>query len=102
MADKYIVARRVIANQFIDYTSVSAQSSVFTGQTYILRLAATSPIHYHIFSGTGASSTCDSTDPLLPSNYEIIGVQPGARVSVIKAAGLPTSGDGRVTITELA
>jgi hypothetical protein len=101
MTDKYTPGR-VSSTQFLDYTSVSAASSVFGTQTYILRLCATSPIHYHVFDGA-ASSTCTSTDPLLGAGLtEVVGVSPGQKVSVIKAAGPPTSGDGRVTITELA
>ena len=86
----------------LDYTSVSASTAPFSSQTYGIRLAATSPIHYRIISGTGVSSTCTSADPLLPINVvEIVGVSPGQRLSAIKSA-MATSADGRLTITELS
>jgi hypothetical protein len=94
---------RIGTTQVVDYTSVSAPvTSVFGAQTYIVRLAAQSPVHYHIYDGA-ASSTATSSDPLLPATVvEVIGVTPGQKVSFIKAAGGNiTSADGRVTVTEL-
>ena len=104
MADKYRYPRQQTKlNVALDYTSVSAQvSTAFGGQTYIVRLVATSPIHYRITSGTGDSSTCTSADPLLPINVvEIVGCAPGSKISAIKSA-MTTSADGRLTITELS
>jgi hypothetical protein len=95
---------RVIATQALDFTSVSASTTAFTSQTYLVRLAANAPVHYHVYGGSGSSSTATSADPLLPAQvFEIIGVAPGQRVSAIKASGGNiTSADGRMTITELS
>lgn len=100
----YRYPRHQDASMALDYTSVSAQvSTAFGGQTYLVRLAATSPIHYRITAGSGESSTCTSADPLLPTNVvEIVGCAPGSKLSAIKAAGPPTSADGRLTVTELS
>jgi hypothetical protein len=94
---------RIIASQALDVTSVSASTAAFGAQTYLVRLAANTPIHYRVFSGTGVSSTCTSSDPMLPAQtFEIIGVAPGEKLSAIKASGgTITSADGRMTITEL-
>jgi len=104
MADKYAVFRQLTKlNVALDYTSVSASTAPFGSQTYAVRLAATSPIHYRIISGSDVSSTCTSADPLLPTNaVEIVGCAPGSKLSAIKAAGPPTSADGRLTVTELS
>src|SRR5262245_28314753 len=103
MSDKYRYPRQQSKlNVALDYTSVSASTAVFGSQTYLVRLAATSPIHYRIITGSDVSSTCTSADPLLPINVvEIVGVPPGSRLSAIKAA-MTTSADGRLTITELS
>jgi hypothetical protein len=89
--------------QVIDVTSVSAGvTSVFGAQTYLVRLAAASPVHYRIYSGQ-VSSVATSTDPLLPATVvEVVGVAPGQRITAIKAqGGNITSADGRMTVTEL-
>ncbi len=91
---------RLITNQTLDYTSVSASTAVFGTETYIVRLAATSSIHFRILDAA-VSSTCTSADPILPVGiYEYVGVTPGQRISVIKA-NIPTSADGRLIVSEI-
>src|SRR5262245_6578095 len=102
---KYKDQPRFIKTTAIDYTSVSngpsSIASVFGSQTYLVRLAATSPIHFRVYDFS-VTSVCTSADPLLPTaQVEIIAVQPGQNITFVKAAGPPTSGDGRVTISEM-
>jgi len=103
MSDYKLLCRHQTGrNVALDYTSVSVQTSSVSAQTYAVRLSATSPIHYRIVTGSDVSSTCTSADPLLPINFvEIVGIQPGSKISAIKSA-MTTSADGRLTITELA
>ena len=94
---------RPLTTQALDYTSTSAAvTSAFGAQTYCVRLAATSAVHYHIYDGQ-ASSTATSADPLLPNQIiDVVNVTAGQKVSAIKAAGgSVTSADGRMTVTEL-
>src|SRR5262245_46054133 len=96
---------RFIKTTAIDYTSASSGpdsvASVFSAQCYVIRLASTSPVHYRIYDKV-VTSTCTSADPLLPTAWvEYVGVQPGQNITFTKAAGPPTSADGRVTISEM-
>lgn len=103
---KYNDRGRVITTQAVDYTSSTVPNSTataFSAETYIVRLAATSAMHYHVFGGSDTSSTCTSADPLLPAGqYEIVCVTPGQKVSfIIATGGTVSSAAGRVTVTEL-
>jgi hypothetical protein len=106
MAGKYKDPARFIKTIAIDYTSVSngpnSVASVFGAQTYLLRLAATSPLHFRVYDAA-VTSVCTSADPILPvGTAEIIGVQPGQNISFVKVASAVGSSDGRVTISEMA
>ena len=95
---------RPLTTQALDYTSTSAAvTSAFGAQTYCVRLAATSAVHYHIYDAGQGSSTAASTDPLLPNQIiDIVNVTAWQKVSAVKAAGgTVTSADGRMTVTEL-
>jgi hypothetical protein len=102
---KYKDQPRFIKTTAIDYTSVStgpdSVASVFSSQCLVIRLAATSGIHYRVYD-RAVTSVCTSADPILPPTcVELIGVQPGQNITFIKA-NIPTSADGRVTISEMA
>jgi hypothetical protein len=86
----------------LDVTSVSVSTTPIVAQTYEVRIAANTPIHYRIYDA-GVSSTCTSADPILPiSVVEVVGVTQGQRLSFIKASGgAVTSADGLVTVTQL-
>ncbi len=91
---------RLITNQTRDYTSVSASTAAFGTETYTIRIAATSSVHFRIYDAA-TSSTCTSADPILPAGiYEYVGVTPGQRLSVINA-NIPTSADGRMIVSEI-
>jgi hypothetical protein len=92
--------------QRIPYTSTAASSSAFGSQTYQVRLSASSPIFYLVFSTTDSSSTAASTSgDFLPQNWvEFIGVHPGQKISIVAAGtdGAIVTANGTAYVTEMA
>ena len=88
--------------QQIAYTGSSvAIANAFGAQTYWIRLAANSACHYKIGDGVQSAAT---TDPFLPALWEeTVKVQPGQRISAIRASsdGLVTATSGTLSVTEL-
>lgn len=95
-------ASRVGATQTIAYDASTAITNMFGPETYQLRLVADSACCYRI--GDGAQ-TATTADPFLPANtIEYVIVNPGQRISAIKAAtnGLVTATAGTLWVTELS
>lgn len=89
--------------QQIAFDGTVAISNAFGAQTYYVRLFANSACHFHVFE-TGGTATATTADPFLPANWaETIKVQPGQKISAIKAAtnGLVTATAGTLSVTEL-
>ena len=89
--------------QQIAYDATVAITNAFGAQTYWVRLAANSACHFHVYSST-ESATATTADPFLPPNWvETIKVQPGQKISAIKAAtnGLVAATAGTLSVTEL-
>jgi hypothetical protein len=88
--------------QTIAYDANVAVANVFGSQTRWLRLVSNSACHFRI--GDGAQ-TATAADPFLPANWEtIVVVNPGQRISALKAAtgGLVTATIGTLWVTELS
>jgi hypothetical protein len=93
---------RVGITQTIAFDASSAVANPFGTETYQLRLVADSACCYRI--GDGAQ-TATTGDPFLPANtVEYVIVNPGQRISAIKAAtnGLVTATAGTLWVTELS
>lgn len=89
--------------QQIAYDATVPITNAFGAQTYWVRLAANSACHFHVFE-TGGTATATTGDPFLPANWvETIKVQPGQKISAIKAVtnGLVTATAGTLSVTEL-
>ncbi len=89
--------------QQIAYDGTTAITNPFGGQTYWVRLASNSACHFHVYD-VGGTATATTADPFLPANWvETIKVQPGQKISAIKAAsnGLVTATAGTLSVTEL-
>lgn len=87
--------------QTIDYNGSTAITNAFGSQTYRIRVVANSACHIKIGDGV---QTAAATDPFLPALWiEEISVNPGQRISAIKAAsaGLVTATNGTLWVTEL-
>jgi hypothetical protein len=95
------MSRRPSTTQIVAYTATAAATTNAVGsQTYAARLAANTACHFAI----GKSPTATTADAFLPANWqEDITIQPGEKVSFVKAAtnGLVTSTDGSAWVTEL-
>lgn len=102
MADIGPAVGRVGTCQQIAYTGSSvAITNAFGAQTYWVRLASNSACHFKIGDGAQTAAT---TDPFLAANWvETVKVQPGQRISAIRAAsdGLVTATSGTLSVTEL-
>src|SRR5215469_4060161 len=93
---------RVGITQTIAFDASSAVANPFGTETYQLRLVADSACCYRI--GDGAQ-TATTGDPFLPANtVEYVIVNPGQRISAIKAAanGLVAATPGTLWITEMS
>ena len=89
--------------QQIAFDGTTAITNAFGAQTYWIRVVANSACHIHVFE-TGGTATATTADPFLPANWvETIKVQPGQKISAIKAAtnGLVTATAGTLSVTEL-
>jgi hypothetical protein len=95
-------AGRNSTTQTVAYTGTAAASTnAFGSQTYTVRVVSNSACHYFI-SQAGTLATVAS--PLLPAlQVEYVKVAPGEKISAIKAAtaGLITTTDGSLWVTEL-
>jgi hypothetical protein len=87
----------------LDVTSVSVSTGALGAQTYAVRIAANTPIHFRIFGDPGISSVCTSADPILPLQVvDVVPITPNQSLSFVKASGgAVTSADGLVTVTQL-
>jgi hypothetical protein len=94
---------RLGATTKLDVTSVTVSTGALGAQTYGVRIAANTPIHFRIFGDPGISSVCTSADPVLPLQcVEVVGITPSQSLSFVKASGgAVTSADGLVTVTQL-
>jgi hypothetical protein len=93
---------RIGATQTIAYDASAAIANAFGSETFQLRLAADSACCYRI--GDGAQ-TATVADTFLPANViEYVIVNPGQRISAIKAAtnGLVTATAGTLWVTEMS
>ncbi len=93
---------RVGVTQTIAYDASAAITNTFGPETYQLRLVADSGCCYRI--GDGAQ-TATVVDPFLPANtIDYVIVNPGQRISAIKAAtnGLVTATAGTLWVTEMS
>lgn len=93
---------RYETTQTIAYDGNVAITNAFGAQTYQIRVVSNSACHIQI--GDGAQTASTST-PFLPANYpEYITVNPGQRISAIKAAtnGLVTATAGTLWVTEVS
>lgn len=94
---------RVGTCQQIAYDATVPITNAFGPQTYWVRLCANSACHFHVYEAAG-TATATTADPFLPANWvETIKVQPGQKISAIKAAtnGLITATAGTLSVTEL-
>ena len=96
-------SRRPTTTQTLAYTASSATvTNPFGAQTYVIRIAANSACHYQIVEAGGGAAT--TSDVFLPANLiEYVVVQPGQKISAIRAAtdGLVTATSGTLNITEM-
>jgi hypothetical protein len=95
-------ASRVGATQTIAFDSSVAIANAFGTETYQLRLVSNSACCFRI--GDGAQ-TATTADPFLPANtVQYVIVNPGQRISAIKAAtnGLVTATAGTLWVTEMS
>lgn len=93
---------RIGATQTIAFDANAAIANGFGPETYQLRLVANAACCYRI--GDGAQ-TATATDVFLPANIvDYVIVNPGQRISAIKAAsnGLVTATAGTLWITEMS
>jgi hypothetical protein len=93
---------RVGVTQTIAFDASAAIANTFGPETYQLRLVADAACCYRI--GDGAQ-TATTADPFLPPNtIEYVIVNPGQRISAIKAAtnGLVTATAGTLWVTEMS
>ena len=93
---------RVGVTQTLAYDASVAVTNAFGPVTWQLRLVANSACCYRV--GDGAQ-TATATDPFLPANtVEFIIVNPGQRISAIKAPtnGLVTATAGTLWVTEMS
>ena len=91
---------RIGVTQTIAYDSSVAATNPFGSSTYQLRLVANSACCFRI--GDGAQ-TATTSDPFLPANVvQHVIVNPGQRISAMKAAtnGLVTATAGTLWVTE--
>ncbi len=90
--------------QQIAYDATAAISNAFGDQTYWIRLSANSACHFHVYEAAG-TATATVADPFLAANVvETIKVQPGQKISAIKAAtngSIVTATAGTLSVTEL-
>jgi hypothetical protein len=95
------IVDRNSTTQAVAYTGTAAASTnAFGTQTRRIRVVANSACHI-VVAGTPVAVT---TDPFLPANWvEYLSVNPGEKISAIKAAtnGLVTTTDGTLWVTEL-
>lgn len=95
------VTARNSTTQTVAYTGTAAASTnAFGVQTRQVRIVANSACHYQI----SGSPTATVADPFLPALWvEYVNVNPGEKISAIKAAtaGLVTTTDGSLWVTEL-
>lgn len=92
---------RQIRTQVIAYDASTAITNAFGADCRQIRLVSNSACNYKI--GDGAQ-TATASDPFLPANwYEYVTVNPGQRISAIKAAtgGLVTATAGTLWVTEM-
>ena len=90
--------------QTIAYDTTTPITNPFGAQTRQLRLVANSACHYRVYDVTG-TATVTTADPFLPANVlEYTTVNPGQKISAIKAAtnGLVTATAGTLSVTELS
>ena len=95
-------ASRTGVTQTIAFDSSVAIANAFGSQTYQLRLVANAACCFRI--GDGAQ-TATNTDCFLPANtIQYVVVNPGQRISAIKAAtnGLVTATAGTLWVTEMS
>ena len=90
------------STQTIAFNASVAITNAFGPETYQLRLVANSACCYRIGDGAQTATTADS---YLPANQiEYVIVNPGQRISAIKAAtdGLVTATAGTLWVTEMS
>jgi hypothetical protein len=95
---------RLGTTQTIAYDGSTAVTNPFAAQTRQLRVVANSACHYHIYETGGTATASVLTDPFLAANrIEYVTVQPGQKISAIKAAtdGLVTETAGTLWVTEV-
>jgi hypothetical protein len=93
---------RVGITQTIAFDASAAITNAFGSETYQLRLASDSACCYRIGDGV---QTATIADVFLPANtIDHVIVNPGQRISVIKAAtnGLVTATAGTLWVTEMS
>lgn len=93
---------RAGGTQTIAYDASAAITNAFGSETYQLRLVADSACCYRIGDGAQTATTADT---FLPANViEFVIVNPGQRISAIKAAtnGLVTATAGTLWVTEMS
>ena len=92
--------------QAVAYTGTAATvANAFGAQTYQIRLAANSACHYLVSEAANVVLPTVSTGAYLPANWmEFITVNPGQKISVIRAAtdGIITATSGTLLVTEVS
>ena len=95
-------ASRAGVTQTIAFDSSTAVTNAFGPQTYQLRLVANAACCFKIGDGVQTATNADS---FLPANtIQYVVVNPGQRISAIKAAtnGLVTATAGTLWVTEMS
>ena len=78
------------ATQVFTVTTSSVQSTAFGASTTMIRISCSSG-HCHFAIGTNPTASI-TTSPMMPNNFsEIIRVNPGDKIAVIKDAAVTTS-----------
>jgi len=93
-AQQYIGAGRQSATQNVAYTGTAAASTVFSSQTYKVRLLATTDCYFRIGDGTPTATTSDSYLPALAAEY--FTCTPGQKVSAVQVTAA-----GSLNVTEI-
>jgi len=97
-------ASRIGTTQTIAYDGTIPITNAFGAQTRMIKIVSNSASHYHLYE-TGGTATATTADPYLPAHWiEYIMVNPGQKISAIKAAtnGLVTTTAGTMWVTELS
>ena len=101
--DRAASSRDSGTTQTIAYDSTTPITNAFGTQTRQVRVVSNSACHIHFYDSTG-SATATTSDPFLPANWiDYYTVNPGQKISAIKAAtnGLVTATAGTLWVTEM-